>query len=261
MSQNFIDEQKAAYFLLAESTEILTSCGVKFVLVGGWVPYLFHRHHYGHPGTFDVDVLLDTASLLDGTFSAAGKALLKKGYIRAAKNQFQAHKVLKVGEEDFLFHVDFLNEKNEDETINPISGDGKILSIYTPAMKAVFDYKQYRVSQDLPGVNFPSVITFIATKALAMASKKRTRDAFDVFISVLDEDSTKFKESWSGYLGDGLFKEANDTLRSAIHDGDALEKIAAVFAELKTTKVPSKEEILEKFSFLELPCAIRQSKQ
>ncbi len=85
----YSSDQTAALALLKDATSVLDECGVEFVVVGGWVPYLFHRHLFGHPGTFDADILLHSTSLEDGSFTLAAERLLGNGYLRAVKNRFK----------------------------------------------------------------------------------------------------------------------------------------------------------------------------
>jgi hypothetical protein len=71
---------------------------------------------------------------------------------------------------------------------------------------------------------FVSVETFISTKAEAATAKKRPRDAFDVFVSVADQEPSAFKERWQKLMGDGLFRDANDNPWKATNgQGGALE--------------------------------------
>ncbi len=199
-------ESDAAFALLTDVTTTLVGSGVDFVIVGGWVPVLFHAQKFGHPGTY------------------AGEQL--------------------------VFHVDFLNERNPGEELNLIGGSGKIKSIYTPAMEAVFKYAGYRTHPKLDGARFPSVETFIATKAMAARVKKRNRDAFDVFVTVADQDTSALRSRWRELMADGLFRDANEALWEAVHNEDALEKIGAVFDDLSTTSRPSEDEIRTIFDFL-----------
>ena len=247
---SYATEQDAAFALLKHATSILQDCGVESVIVGGWVPYLFHRRMYGHPGTFDVDILINSKSLSDSTFESAAEHLLQCGYLRAVKNQFQAHRVLRVRNENFVFHVDFLNEKNQGQQLNIVGGRGLLQSIYTPAMEAVFKYTPFRTHGRLPGLNFPLVETFLASKAAATLVKKRPRDAFDAFITASDQDPTDLSERWRNLQADGLFRDANDAFLKALHVGDAVEKIKA---QIKTlgTPVPTDDAILQTFSFLQ----------
>ncbi len=123
-SPTFPTETEGARYLLCEATSILLEASVDFVVVGGWVPVLFHRHRFGHPGTFDLDILLNSPSLDDGSFDAAGEMLLGRGYIRAVKNKFQAHRIMNIAGEDFVFHVDFLNERSPGDAIELVGGRG-----------------------------------------------------------------------------------------------------------------------------------------
>jgi hypothetical protein len=221
--------------------------------VGGWVPFLFHANRFGHPGTYDVDVLLNAKSLDDGTFDSAAAQLLNKGYLRAVKNKFQAHQIIRVAGEDLVFHADFLNERNPQDELNMVEGHGELQSIYTPAMKAVFQYEGYRTHPKLNGVRFPSAETFIVTKAMATTVKKRLRDAFDIFVTVADQELSSFKLEWRGRLTDGLFRDANNALWAAVHYGDALEKIGRVLDDLSPSSRPSEAEIRSMFDFLSEP--------
>jgi hypothetical protein len=100
--------------------------------MGGWVPFVFHTQRYPHPGTFDVDILVHSNSLDDGSFDSAGEALLTRGYLRAVKNTFQAHRVLCVVNEDLVFHLDFLNERAPNNELELVIGTGKMHSITRP---------------------------------------------------------------------------------------------------------------------------------
>lgn len=253
LDKKYAHDTDASSALLQEVSGTLLKCDVDFVVVGGWVPFLFHSARYGHPGTFDVDILLNAASLDDGTFRTATEKLLATGYLRAVKNTFQAHRIIRVAGEDLVFHVDFLNERNPDNELNLVSGTGKLRSIYTPAMKAVFKYERYRNHSDFKDVRFPSVETFIATKAVATTVRKRLRDAFDIFVSVADQEPADFKRRWHDLMSDGLFHDANDALWKAVNGGDALEKIQAVLDKLSPPARPSEGQIRSTFDFLTEP--------
>lgn len=253
----FHSEIEAAKYLLQESTAELLRHGVNFAVVGGWSPFLFHSARYGHPGTFDVDILLHPDSLDDGTFDQASESLLKGGYLRAPKNMYQAHRVLQVAGEDLVYHIDFLNERDPGNALELVGGTGRMKSIYTEAMKAVFRYEGYRSHKDCPGVRFPSPETFVVTKAAAAVVKKRKRDAFDIFVTVQDQDSGLFKEKWQALSErDGLFSDATEALREAVQEGDAVEKIKSVLGDMQngkllTVAMPSNNEIRSAFSFLD----------
>ncbi len=247
-------EQDGAKLLLNEVTEILNLTHVNFVVVGGWVPFLFHSSTFGHPGTFDVDLLIHRESIENGTFDSAGETLIERGYLRAPKNRFQAHRIIRVAEEPMVFHVDFLNELQPANELELVEGKGKLQSIYTPSMQAIFKYEGYRFHQDYGNVRFPSVETFIVTKAAAVLSKKRNRDAFDVFVSVADRDLAEFAAKWGDLTTrDGLFADANDTLVKAIDTGDAIPKIMRTLDTVTRDQGPAEIAVRAVFDFLLRP--------
>jgi hypothetical protein len=154
-----------------------------------------------------------------------------------------------VRDEDLVFHVDFLNETNQGEQLSIVGGKGRLQSIYTPAMEAVFKYTPFRVHERLPNVRFPSVETFLASKAAGTLVKKRPRDAFDAFITASDQEPATLAERWGRLQDDGLFREANDNFLKALYEGDAVEKIKAQLSSLGSP-VPTDDKILETFAFL-----------
>jgi hypothetical protein len=206
----------------------------------------------GH-GCYDVDVLLNAKSLDDGTFDAAGEKLLGIGYLRAVKNKFQAHRIIRVAGEDLIFHADFLNERNLEGELNLVGGNGMIQSIYTPAMRAVFKFEGYRYHPGAVGARFPSVETFIVTKAMATTVRKRIRDAFDIFVTVADQEPAILKLRWSELMADGLFRDANKALWDSVHTGDALEKIWAILDNLSPPLRPTEDQVRSMFDFLVEP--------
>lgn len=255
MESKFGSALDASRALLIDTTKILIDHSVKFVVVGGWAPVLFHARRFGHPGTYDVDILLAPESLDDGTFESASEAMLRNDYLRAPKNTFQAHKILSVSGEEFVYHVDFLNERHRGEEVDIVWGKGRMHSIYTDSMQAVFRYGEYRSVDFLPGVCFPSPETFIATKAAAANVKKRKRDAFDVFVTAADQPED-FKQRWRQLVeSDGLFLDADEQLSKALKHGEAMEKIIKILREQKERgefqdTVPTEEEVYGIFGFL-----------
>src|SRR6266404_4930031 len=128
---NYQDEQSAARGLLGEITQILAQQEVDFAVIGGWVPLLFNSSPIPHPGTFDVDILLNE-STPKSLFEAAAGAALDVGYLRAPKNQFQLHRILTVRGESLVYHIDFLHRKYADEADDLIRNWGRFQSIAGP---------------------------------------------------------------------------------------------------------------------------------
>jgi len=64
MNSEYSQASDAAFALLLDATQTLLDCDLDFVVVGGWVPFLFHTHLFGHPGTYDVESHVDQAALI-----------------------------------------------------------------------------------------------------------------------------------------------------------------------------------------------------
>lgn len=75
---SYPDEQTAALGLLGEVSTVLATQIVDFVVIGGWLPFLFNSSPIAHPGTFDVDILLNEATSRS-TFERAAQSLLQIG--------------------------------------------------------------------------------------------------------------------------------------------------------------------------------------
>jgi hypothetical protein len=141
---------------------------------GGWIPYLFYLSNYPHPGSFDVDLLLDDKTTKD-QMEKAVEIFKTHGYHFAAKNKFQLHKLLNVAGEEIIFHVDFLHRKYA-----PDQEDGffinwnKMLSIAGPGTDIIFldnERTSESLSYELPDetveilrTNFANEIGFICSK-------------------------------------------------------------------------------------------------
>jgi hypothetical protein len=190
---DYASEQDAALGLLGESSAILTACGVDFVIVGGWRPYLFHSTPISHPGTFDVDVLLrETTSR--AAFDEAADQLLRAGYLRAPKNLFQAHRILSVRREPLVYHVDFLHRKYAPDVDDQLIEWGKFQSIAGPGTDVIFQFDErsfedVRVTipagtEQVAKVPLATEVGVLATKGRSASTAKRKRDAFDIFLIV-----------------------------------------------------------------------------
>ena len=231
----FSNEQDAARALLGEAAEVLSQQGVDFVVLGGWIPFLFNRGGYPHPGTFDVDVLLNE-NTSRASVNAAADALCRNGYLRAPKNAFQFHRLLSVGGIPMVFHVDFLHRRYAAEAEDIILQWGHMTSIAGPGTDVIFTHSERAMRKvTVPSVHnaaetsqasipFASELGFLSAKGRSAATVKRTRDAYDIFLVIKEsEDYEHLVNRSAKLLSDGVFRISLQQIEQGFGSGALLE--------------------------------------
>ncbi len=203
----YSDIQTGALGMLYETTSLLNRLGVKYIIVGGWSPYLLNSKPIPHPGTKDVDVLFDGA-YEKGRLGDIILKFLKNNYVLSAKHDFQLFKKIKVAGQDFIYNVDLLHPL---ETIKPkdiyvehidlnIPADKyqsrtfKMKSIALPSSQSLFDsnvISKYKleittvtgqsISEEIP---LMGELGTLITKSQSVSVPKRYRDSFDIYLTI-----------------------------------------------------------------------------
>jgi len=256
---NFNSEQDAARAVLGETVKIMQQEKIDYVILGGWIPLLFHSAHLPHPGSFDVDLLLNpktTKKMFDANVVDKFKNL---GYMLPAKNKFQLSRPLIVNGEPILFHVDLLHTnyapyQDEDDflvnwgQIQSISGPGTDL-IFSESERftAHLDFLLPNGIQESLSVNFANEVGFISAKGRALTSPKRKRDSYDIYMVITQSRDPKYliEHSYSLYHSSGVFKKSVDTIKKYFFEGDKqgvknVRKYMLLFKE--SIKIP--EEVM-----------------
>lgn len=238
---NYLDEQDAARGLLGEVSSVLVDEIVDFVVIGGWLPFLFNSRPISHPGTFDVDILLNEATSRS-SFEQAAQLLLDSGYLRAPKNQFQLHRILTVRGEKLVYHVDFLHRRYADDTDDLIRNWGRFQSIAGPGTDLIFTAAERMlrpVDVELPcgdsrsiTVSFCTEVGFLSAKGRSATVAKRTRDAFDIFLVVhQSEDYGRLVRRSKELLVNRIFALSLKNLCDGFRKGKLLAQAAAHLSE------------------------------
>jgi hypothetical protein len=203
----YTDIQTGAYGLLYDTTKLLNGLGVKYIVIGGWTPFLLNSTPILHPGTKDVDVLFDGA-YEKGKLKEVITAFLENGFILSAKHEFQLFKSIKVSGQSFVYNVDLLHPL---ETIKPkdiyvehidlsIPADKyksrtfKMKSIALPSSQSLFDSNLF-ISYDLTittkdGSELKQKIPLMGelgtliTKSQSVSKDKRYRDSLDIYLTL-----------------------------------------------------------------------------
>jgi len=229
----YANEQDGAKGLLGEAVKIISQCGIDYVIVGGWIPYLFYTSFYPHPGSFDVDLLLNDKTTTHEQMEKAVQKFEVNDYLFSAKNKFQLHKILNIGEKRILFHVDFLHRKYApDQDQGMFINWNPAMSIAGPGTDIIFldnERTTTEISFDLPEsitekitVNFASEIGFISAKGRALDSPKRIRDSYDIFLIICQSKNyaNLLQKSYDYYHSRQYFSTSINNIYNFFTDGD-----------------------------------------
>lgn len=229
--------QSAARGLLGE---VVNAIGArqKYVVVGGWSPYLLNNGPIPHPGTKDVDLLFLNGDRENELKSVVGH-LRSQGFLPSAKHEFQLLRILNVRGVEFVFNVDLLHpgplQANTVDFVkhlelpvplNEFRNDRYTSkSIGVPGAKFLFDgFIDFLPCQfELPNGDSPQLavpvmreVGTIVTKSGTVLMKKRARDSFDVFVATTQVRDRKallndFKRLKSDYADEfdtmGVYRE------------------------------------------------------
>lgn len=201
--KEFDNIQDGAYGMLYECVNLLNSLNVKYIVVGGWSPYLLNSKPIVHPGTKDVDILFDGA-YENGKLKDVILSFLKAGFILSAKHDFQLFKEINVRGKKFIYNMDLLHPL---ETLKPeeiyvehiefeipadkyLSKNFKMKSIALPSSQILFDNKYYKNHKldidELKPIEFPLMneVGTLLTKSQSVHVEKRYRDSLDIYLAI-----------------------------------------------------------------------------
>ena len=206
---------KAAKSVLIELVRLLDEYQDDIVVIGGWVPGL---QYTGHIGSLDVDLALNHMKIINASYKKIEALLLVSGYIKDNEKPFRYwRKVNDVNVAvDFLAgEYSFLGKSTHQQfhDLTAISARGSDI-VFTNYMEHEIvgvtpDGKRDTVKVRLAGIG-PSIVM----KSFALGGRKKEKDAYDIYISLLefpggvDSIITEFRR----IKGHGLVKEALEIL-------------------------------------------------
>lgn len=240
MPYNFENEQVAAKAMLLEVGNLLNKHTIDYSVLGGWIPYLFNSTPITHPGTFDVDIVLNTALSKDHVIKALDFMVKDSGYRRAPKNAFQIYKEIVVNNEPLMFHVDFLHRKYADDSDDLTRTWGRYQSIGTLGTDVIFTEKEVR-SRHIFGIGvdgaessanivFASEPGFLCSKGRSVGLGKRDRDGYDIYLIIKQsEDINNLKNRCTTLMEDGVFLASMIRIYEQFDTGSLAPEKAAKF--------------------------------
>lgn len=192
-------EVEAAFRVLVEISVLLSSFGERIMLVGGWIPELFHPQE-GHIGSLDADFLIDHKRLQEAEYTTIERLLVGKGYQRHPDPQkyFTYIKTVDISGQSITVDVDFLAGKywgtgtnRHSQHVQGIkalkaSGGDFAMSAGCNSIKVINGRRTdgALVNTEIHIVSLPG---FLVMKAYAMKGRAKNKDAFEQVQAFLKE--------------------------------------------------------------------------
>lgn len=225
---------KAVRSVLVELAQVLGAWRLKFVIVGGAVPWLLLPDaDPAHVGTLDIDLDLDPDALSDGEYATLVEALEKSGYERDVDGlkQFQLRRWVKVddGEPvgvvvDLLMPRDVRGDRNrpvlvEGLRVQGADGAGVALS-HNTLVKIEGPMPDGRRNQvELLVATIPA---FLVMKGHALAGRDKKKDAYDIYFSIRNFDGgpARLAAECAELMSDKVSREGYGYIASKFRDED-----------------------------------------
>jgi hypothetical protein len=209
---------EAARSAIIELMNVLGEYRDEMVLVGGWVPFLsldapddpLDRH----PGSADVDIVLDHLKLEEAGYETIAKRLQDAGYEAVGEQPFQFSKVIN----GVVVHIDLLagqyagtGKKHRTQKIQDVKARkarGADLVFQIGPVKREISGQLPDGSHDRVVVPIASVVPFIIMKCFAMEDRMKSKDPFDIWYVVKRYPGgiDTLIEAFRPHLGSGLVK-------------------------------------------------------
>jgi hypothetical protein len=234
---NYKSASEAAKAMLGETANLLNTMGVDYVIVGGWVPYLFHSTPLKRQETFDCDVLLNN-NIKQDTIELGAAHLMKNGYLPPAKNPYQLYRVLNVDSKPTVFHLDFLHKRYSNPDHDIFIDWGPIQSIAGPGSDIILNEKEYVVhtlsytdpsgKECTVNIKFASEIGILSTKGRCLELQKREKDAYDILLAIGQaRDKNELIQKSNKYRSNRIFEKSLLNIHKQYYEGQAKNNMIA----------------------------------
>jgi hypothetical protein len=221
---------EAAHSVLIELMHALGEHRENIVLVGGWVPnMLLGEMGEPHIGSIDVDLALDHRRLKEQGYRTIKELLLSVGYSEGSQ-PFIFERKLGIGDKEITVQVDFLageyegtgkkhrHQKIPEQGMRPRKARGCDL-VFENAIEVTVEGKLPGGGKDSAKVRVASIVPFLVMKGMAMDSRMKEKDAWDIYYCV---------KTYPGGI-DALVEEFRPHVKNGLVK-EGLQKIAKHFA-------------------------------
>jgi len=222
---------EAARSVLIELVHLLGEYKDDIVLIGGWIPEVLLPHYSGpHVGSMDVDIALNHLKISEEGYKMIQYLLQSRGY-QQGDQPFIFFRNVKVGNREVKVQVDLL--AGEYEGTSRSHRHQRIQGIHARKVRGcdlAFEMsEEIRIEGTLPGgahdavtVRVASIVPFFVMKGMAMETRVKEKDAWDIYYCLLNYPGgiEALSEEFKPHMHHGLVKEG-------------LQKIADKFSSAK----------------------------
>ena len=220
------DEVKACYSALIELLTILGEYRDHSVIIGGWVPYfLCPEHREEHTGSLDIDLALDFSRIAEDRYETILRAIARRGW-RPGREPFIFLKAFPLPDgREIEVEINFLageyggrarSRRHQDvQNIKARKARGSDLVFAGPV--------DIIIEGTLPGgggnrvaVKVASIIPFLVTKGMALWSRYKEKDAYDIYFCFRNYPGglEAIIAQAQGHLGNRLVREGLGKIRA-----------------------------------------------
>jgi hypothetical protein len=240
---------EAAHSVMLELVRLLGEYHDDIVVVGGWVPtLLIPQDRARHIGSMDVDLALNHKTLHDPGYKTIRKLLLGRGYRQDEDQPFIFWRTVTVGGRPLEIEIDLLAGEYEGTTKKHRTQEVQdVRARKARGCDLAFESaREIHVQGMLPDgamdtctIRVAAIIPFLAMKGMAMATRLKEKDSWDVYYCVKNYPggSDALAAEFAPHVGYGLVKEGfrhiADSFASPEHIGP---KSVADFEELTDTE-------------------------
>ncbi len=236
---------EAAHSVMLELVHLLGEYRDDIVVVGGWVPaLLIPQDQVRHIGSMDVDLALNHKTLRDPGYKTIRKLLLDRGYWQDEDQPFIFWRTVTVGGRPLEIEVDLLAGEYEGTTRKHRTQEVQDVR----ARKARGCDLAFESARDIPiegqlpdgamdagTIRVAAIIPFLAMKGMAMATRLKEKDPWDVYYCVRNYPggSDALASEFAPHIGHGLVIEGLRHITEKFESPDHVgPKSAADFEEL-----------------------------
>lgn len=209
---------QAAHSVLIELIHLLGEYKDDMVLIGGWIPEVLLPHVSApHVGSMDVDLALNHQKINEERYKMILDLLQSRGY-KQGDQPFIFYRTVKVGDKEINVEVDLL--AGEYEGTSKSHRHQKVQGMHARKVRGcdlVFEMsKEIQIEGTLPNgahdvvtVRVASIVPFFVMKGMAMETRMKEKDAYDIYYSLLNYPGgiDALAEEFKPHLHLGLVKE------------------------------------------------------